>query len=236
VIIEDAPQQPRDLIVERERLARLLAAESARVGELTEQLNDAILYEREARDAMASATRASALIRCGVSMERVALTIAERDARTIAALESERDALAAKLAEVRALHCEADNDYRRTPSCETCHGKAGVHECGCWSSEDRQMVCGHCNGDGRFESVPYPCPTVAILDRDGGECSGSAKVGELDAMLAKLLDLAAWHETKAMKARQYPGVGSEDVMAKAAQVHDDASRRLLAILDRDGGE
>jgi len=105
--------------------------------------------------------------------EAIAVGFAARllaaESARVGELAAERDALAAKLAEVRALHCEADNDYRRTPSCETCHGKAGVHECGCWSSEDRQMVCGHCNGDGRFESVPYPCPTVAILDRDGGE-------------------------------------------------------------------
>lgn len=103
--------------------------------------------------------------------DELALTEAAFDGihAQLAAVAAERDALAAKLAEVRALHYEADNDYRRTPTCETCHGKAGVHECGCWSSEDRQMVCGHCNGDGRFESVPYPCPTVAILDRDGGE-------------------------------------------------------------------
>ena len=118
--------------------ARLLAVESARVAELTDEVG---------------------------RLQRASDEVFVDFDQTVA----ERDALAAKLDAVRALHCEADNDYRRTPSCETCHGKAGVHECGCWSSEDRQMVCGHCNGDGRFESVPYPCPTVAILDRDGGE-------------------------------------------------------------------
>jgi len=167
------------------------ASWSARVGELTEQLNDAILYEREARDALAIQTphliKAEARVAeltAELDALREALMRAEsaieaakddrdkwRRAATAAdslrySLGCERAALAAKLAEVRALHYEADDDYRRTPTCETCHGKAGVHECGCWSSEDRKMVCGHCDGSGRFESVPYPCPTVAILDRD----------------------------------------------------------------------
>jgi len=60
--------------------------EEARVAELTAEL-DRHVARRDLEE----------------TMERVALTIAERDARTIAALESERDALAAKLAEVRAL-------------------------------------------------------------------------------------------------------------------------------------
>jgi len=110
-------------VVVRNATARLLAAESARVGELTAEL-DHVKARRDLEE----------------TMERVALTIAERDARTIAALESERDTLAAKLAEVRALHVE---------------GRAFVRPGGI----DRMCSCGRM----------WPCPTVAILDLDGGE-------------------------------------------------------------------
>ena len=72
--------------------------------------------------------------------------------------------LAARVEQVRALHYAADNDVTRTPVCETCHGKAGVHECGCWASEDRQPVCGHCNEGDKGISVAWPCPTIRILD------------------------------------------------------------------------
>jgi len=149
------------------------ASWSARVGELTEQLNDAILYEREARDALAIQT--PHLIKAEA---RVAELTAELDywrgldlVRTIDALTAERD-------EARRLWAESTDAY-------------------------------------------------AIADSERAD---------LAAKFAAVRAIAEWHETKAMKARQYPGVGSEDVMAKAAQVHDDASRRLLAILDRDGGE
>lgn len=66
--------------------------------------------------------------------------------------------------EVRALHYAADKDGARTPQCETCHGKAGVHECGCWAPRDRVPVCGHCNDRWHGVSVPWPCPTVRLLD------------------------------------------------------------------------
>jgi hypothetical protein len=49
-------------------------------------------------------------------------------------------------------------------------------------------------------------------------------------MRVRLLDLAEWHETKAEKARRFPGEGNEAVMAKAAQVHDDAARRLRDVV------
>ena len=42
--------------------------------------------------------------------------------------------------------------------------------------------------------------------------------------------LAEWHETKAEKARRFPGVGDEAVMRKAADVHIDAARRIRAAL------
>ena len=68
------------------------------------------------------------------------------------------------LERVKALHYEADNDDRRTPVCEACHGKAGVHECGCWADEDRQPVCGHCNEGRKGASAPWPCLTIRTID------------------------------------------------------------------------
>ena len=79
---------------------------------------------------------------------------------------AERDALAAQVAAVRALHYPADNDAHSTPVCETCHGEAGIHECGCWSPEDRQPVCGHCNEGHKSMSVAWPCPTIRALGAD----------------------------------------------------------------------
>ena len=83
------------------------------------------------------------------------------------ACEAERDRLAAAVERVRALHYAADNDASHTPVCETCHGKAGVHECGCWADDDRVPVCGHCREGHKFVAVPWPCPTLRALD--GGE-------------------------------------------------------------------
>ena len=71
---------------------------------------------------------------------------------------AERDELRARLDAVLALHYAAYNDLMRVRLCAMCHGKAGVHECGCWADEDYQPVCGHCLGE-RNASVPYPCPT-----------------------------------------------------------------------------
>lgn len=54
-----------------------------------------------------------------------------------------------------------------------------------------------------------------------------------DALAARIAALADWHETKAEKARRFPGAGHEVEMEKAAQVHDDAARRLRALLAAD---
>ena len=54
-----------------------------------------------------------------------------------------------------------------------------------------------------------------------------------EEVIQQVRNLADWHETKATKARLYPGAEVE-IMQKAAQVHDDAARRLRAILE--GGE
>lgn len=53
---------------------------------------------------------------------------------------------------------------------------------------------------------------------------------DLGAALRSVLGLAEWHETKAFKARTYPG---EDVrVAEArAKVHDDAAFRIRITLE-----
>ena len=52
------------------------------------------------------------------------------------------------------------------------------------------------------------------------------------AFVGEVRELAEWHETKAEKARAFPGPGSEAVMEKAAQVHDDAARRLRQVVEK----
>jgi len=46
-------------------------------------------------------------------------------------LAAERDELRARLDAVLALHYAAYSDLMRVRLCAMCHGKAGVHECGC---------------------------------------------------------------------------------------------------------
>lgn len=48
---------------------------------------------------------------------------------------------------------------------------------------------------------------------------------------SRLLDLADWHDTKAEKARRFPGPleRNEDVMKGKATVHDDSARRLREL-------
>ena len=93
----------------------------------------------------------------------IAAHIAAFDPTTARALIAELLALREQRDEVLALHYAADNDADRTPVCETCHGKAGVHECGCWAERDRRPVCGHCKKGRRGASVAYPCATVRAL-------------------------------------------------------------------------
>ena len=68
---------------------------------------------------------------------------------------------------VREMHYPAGNNPARTPRCEECQGRAGTHPCGCWAPEDRQPVCGHCNGARAGQSIPWPCPTLQALDGGG---------------------------------------------------------------------
>lgn len=60
-------------------------------------------------------------------------------------------------------------------------------------------------------------------------CAGDLR----DAVASALVDLAEWHETKAEKARRFPGPleRNEDVMKGKATVHDDAARRLRELAE-----
>lgn len=53
-----------------------------------------------------------------------------------------------------------------------------------------------------------------------------------DAIVSRIHDLREWHDTKAEKATAYPGSGAENAarMAKAAEVHRDASARLFRVI------
>lgn len=56
--------------------------------------------------------------------------------------------------------------------CPECHGKAGVHPCGCWADEDTTYECAECaipKGGGSRRVIPWPCPTVARLNPTEGE-------------------------------------------------------------------
>lgn len=78
----------------------------------------------------------------------------------VAALPSIADDL---LAPIEALHYPAYNDADRTPLCDQCHGKAGVHECGCWADADVQPVCGACWQGYKYVPVEWPCPTAQAV-------------------------------------------------------------------------
>ena len=82
----------------------------------------------------------------------------------VLALLDERDALAAKVERVRALHRPAYNDAARSPICPDCDGKAGVHPCGCWADTDYEPVCAVCNEGHKGMSVPWPCETIRAFD------------------------------------------------------------------------
>ena len=88
------------------------------------------------------------------------------------ALAAERDALAASVARVRALHkldhylgepgdedCPHDEDYDGPRHFE--------NEDGMWLCEDtpgEEEICGGCPADEEGERVPWPCPTICALD------------------------------------------------------------------------
>ena len=88
------------------------------------------------------------------------------------AVTAERDALAAAVARVRALHkldhylgepgdedCPHDEDYDGPRHFE--------NEDGMWLCEDtpgEEEICGGCPADEEGERVPWPCPTICALD------------------------------------------------------------------------
>ena len=82
----------------------------------------------------------------------------------LVALLAEVERLRVAVWRVREMHYPAYNDVAHTRLCESCHGKAGVHPCGCWSDGDYQPVCGHCRRGHKFSAVAYPCPTIRALD------------------------------------------------------------------------
>ena len=96
-------------------------------------------------------------------------------------LTSERDAARAEAerlrAGIKALHRPVlpvfswNGGLRFEEPCPECHGKAGVHPCGCWADEDTQYECLECaqpKGGGSRRVSPWPCPTVALLNPTEG--------------------------------------------------------------------
>lgn len=76
------------------------------------------------------------------------------------------------LARVRELHRPVhpvfnwQTGLRYENPCETCWGKAGVHECGCWSDEDTEYECRGCaapRAGRRRTPVPWPCATIKAI-------------------------------------------------------------------------
>lgn len=71
---------------------------------------------------------------------------------------------------------------------------------------------------------------VELQDEREAHGAAIARAQQAEAAIERVRALADWHETKADKARRYPG-GAVEVMEKAAQVHDDAARRLREALN-----
>lgn len=74
---------------------------------------------------------------------------------------------------IKALHRPAlpvfswQSGLRFDEPCPECHGKAGVHSCGCWSDEDAEFVCFECSrpSSGYLRrDIPWPCETAALLN------------------------------------------------------------------------
>lgn len=71
------------------------------------------------------------------------------------------DAAREALAPIRELHKPAiriadwSSGVRFVDRCPTCHGKAGVHECGCWADSDADVWCQSCG-------TAWPCPTAKL--------------------------------------------------------------------------
>lgn len=114
-------------------------------------------------------------IRANLPTPDADLSRRERDAHD---LLDEVDRLRAIEAGVEALHRPVHPVFswktglRFEEPCPECHGKAGVHSCGCWADEDTTYECAECampKGGGSRRVIPWPCPTAALLDPTEGE-------------------------------------------------------------------
>lgn len=57
-----------------------------------------------------------------------------------------------------------NSGVRNGEPCPDCHGKAGVHECGCWADSDIAYSCAECRSE-KGGGVDYPCPTVEAITK-----------------------------------------------------------------------
>ena len=91
----------------------------------------------------------------------------------------------------------------------------GPHEFVQFTFEPRQIVIDH------YAPARYRLKWIFMVE-------------DHDTEFDALRDLADWHDTKAEKARRFPGVGPENaaVMEKAAQVHEDAAGRIREAVSR----
>ena len=100
----------------------------------------------------------------------------------------------------------------------TCSPHMGAHEVGCGMTPDVKLD--HLPGWDELVTA------VTAIQQ--------AEIDRLNATIQRVHDLAEWHETKAEKARHYPGGDLLAIMTKAAVVHDDAATRLRQALE--GGD
>lgn len=96
-----------------------------------------------------------------------------RNLEWIAAARSMLPAAVEALVRVRELHRPVhpvfnwQTGLRYEDPCETCWGKAGVHECGCWSDEDTEYECRGCaapRAGRRHTPVLWPCNTYKATE------------------------------------------------------------------------
>ena len=104
------------------------------------------------------------------------------DPAVVLALVDEVDRLRAAIQTGLALHRPVHAVFswrgglRYEEPCGHCHGRAGIHECGCWADEDIEIVCRECDQPtgsairhGARTFTPYPCATARALSTALGE-------------------------------------------------------------------
>lgn len=93
----------------------------------------------------------------------------DEDGEFIAHARTDAPALVAALEAVLELHRPVHRIFswssgiRDEEPCPDCHGKAGVHDCGCWADEDMTYSCATCRSE-KGGGVDYPCPTVTAIN------------------------------------------------------------------------